>query len=223
MLELPLCPRFHTLRTGAYVRANSEMLKELLILEAQSCSICPRMKDSKRVLSNRNGDWSAQVLFVAEAPGRLGAEKTGIPLYGDRTGDRFEELLGAMQWRRSDVFLTNAVLCNPRDSAGNNDKPSRVEIKNCSSFLRRTIDVINPPIVIALGGVALAVLGDIHPHGCAIKASCGRIVPWGRRHLGVLYHPSPRTQTQRSWVDQVNDARTIASFARTQLGIDRAS
>ena len=202
------------------MRSKSEIEKELLVLEAKNCVICPRMKESRRVLSDRNGDWNARVLFVAEAPGRLGAEKTCIPLFGDRTGDRFEELLKAMLWQRSGVFLTNAVLCNPRDGDGNNDRPSAIEIRNCSGFLHRTIQVVDPALVIALGGVALKVLGDIHPHQCAVKQSCGRTVPWGKRHLGVLYHPSPRTQTQRNWADQVNDARSIASFARAQLGIE---
>ncbi|MGH9433394.1 MAG: uracil-DNA glycosylase family protein, partial [Terriglobia bacterium] len=91
------------------------------------------MKCSRKVLSDRNGDWSAEILFVAEAPGRLGAEVTGVPLFGDRTGDRFEEILKRMKLRRSDVFITNAVLCNPRDDDGNNDTPKRLEIDNCSS------------------------------------------------------------------------------------------
>jgi len=205
------------------VRSKPQCEKDFLISEAQNCAVCPRMKESRRVLSDRNGDWKARVLFVAEAPGRLGAEKTGIPLYGDQTGSRFEELLEAMEWNRSGVFLTNAVLCNPRDSAGNNATPSAAEIKNCSGFLRRTIEVVDPILVIALGRVALEVLGGIHPHSCAVKASCGRITPWGDRHLGVLYHPSPRTQTQRRWADQINDARSIAIFARTRLGIGPAN
>src|SRR5579872_2140647 len=108
--------------------------QQLLVLEAQSCRLCERMGDSRRGLGDRNGSWNAKVMFIAEAPGRLGAEKTGIPLFGDRTGERFDELLEAMQWRRSDVFITNAVLCNPRDSNGKNDKPSSREIKNCSAF-----------------------------------------------------------------------------------------
>jgi uracil-DNA glycosylase family 4 len=201
------------------VSADPASEKELLILEAQNCATCPRMKDSRRVLTDSNGDWKSKVLFVAEAPGRLGAEKTGIPLYGDRTGERFEELLGAMGWARTRVFLTNAVLCNPRDGAGNNDKPSATEIRNCLKFLRRTIEVINPALVIALGRVALDDLKDIQPHDCSIKASCGQVVPWGVRCLGVLYHPSPRTQTQRSWADQLNDARAIAFYAQMRLEI----
>jgi uracil-DNA glycosylase family 4 len=193
--------------------------RELLISDAQNCLLCPRMGESRRVLSVCNGDWNAKVMFVAEAPGRLGAEVTGIPLFGDRTGNRFEELLTAMEWGRSTVFVTNAVLCNPRDSNGNNDKPMAAEINNCSGFLQRTIVVVNPILVIALGRVALEALGAIEPHGCTIRGSCGSVVPWGQRHLGVLYHPSPRTQTQRGWEQQIADAISLAQIARQRLRI----
>jgi uracil-DNA glycosylase family 4 len=194
--------------------------KELLISDAQNCSLCPRMQASRRVLTDRNGAWNAQVLFIAEAPGRLGAEVTGIPLFGDRTGDRFDAMLEAMHWRRSSVFLTNAVLCNPRDEKGNNDKPTVAEINHCSAFLRRTIEVLDPILVIALGRVALDVLRSIHTHDCQVRTSCGKVVRWGDRHLGVLYHPSPRTQTQRAWELQLGDAKSISLYARKQLGVE---
>ena len=177
------------------------------------------MSQSRRVLSERNGDWNAKVLFVAEAPGRLGAEVTGIPLCGDRTGDRFEELLRAMQLHRSTVFVTNAVLCNPRDTDGNNDQPSATELANCLGFLERTIALVAPILVVALGRVALESLKKIHPHQCTIQGSCGTVMPWGSRHLGVLYHPSPRTQTQRTWDLQIADATLIGQFARDNLGV----
>lgn len=160
-------------------------------------------------------------MFVAEAPGRLGAELTGIPLYGDRTGLRFEELLAAMNWKRTNIFITNAVLCNPRNDAGNNDVPKKEEIKNCSGFLRRTIMEVNPKLIIALGRIALNALHAIHPHDLDLKSSAGKTVPWYARHLAVLYHPGPRTQVHRKWQLQVEDAVAVAHFAEQKLGIRR--
>jgi uracil-DNA glycosylase len=177
------------------------------------------MGQSRRVLSDLNGSWRAEVMFVAEAPGRLGAEITGTPLLGDRTGDRFQDLLNAMELGRSSVFITNAIICNPRDANGNNDKPSAVELANCLQFLRRTIEIVDPRLVVALGRVALESLNKICPHECTIQASSGRIVRWGSRHLGVLFHPSPRTQTQRTWNQQISDATSVALYARQRLGI----
>ena len=79
------------------------------------CNLCQRLCGRTKVLSQGNGSLNAKILFVAEAPGRLGADRTGIPLYGDRTGDNFEALLGNVGWHRQDIFITNALLCNPRD------------------------------------------------------------------------------------------------------------
>jgi uracil-DNA glycosylase family 4 len=177
------------------------------------------MSYSKRVLSPKNGDVGSSVMFVAEAPGRFGAEITGVPLCGDRTGDRFEELLRAMNWSRSTVFVTNAVLCNPRNGQGNNDVPTAKEVKQCSGFLRRTIDVVNPLLVIALGRVALAALSLIEPHQFELRKFRGKVVEWNGRHLGILYHPGPRTQVHRKWQEQLQDAKAVARFAAGTLGI----
>jgi uracil-DNA glycosylase len=172
---------------------------------------------SRRVLSELNGDWKARVVFVAEAPGRLGAEKTGIPLFGDRTGDRFDELLQAMELTRDKVFVTNAVLCNPRDERGNNDSPKRHEIINCSAFLKRTIDVVDPRVVVALGRVALEALKAVAPHDFTLKVDVAAPRTWGSRQLIVLYHPGPRTAIHRSWKLQLEDAQLVGRLLRSEL------
>jgi len=196
---------------------NTTRKKRELLEEVHACQLCPRMECSRKVLSDHNGDWNARILFVAEAPGRLGAQVTGIPLFGDRTGDRFEDILNRMGVRRSDVFITNAVLCNPRNKLGNNDTPTSSEVKNCSPFLKRTIDYVDPAVVIALGRVALEVLKRISSHDLTLRRSVGRLHFWNGRHLGVLYHPGPRTTVHRSWKLQLDDARRLAESAMRVL------
>lgn len=189
-----------------------------LILEARDCRLCPRMGCSKRVLTDLNGPNDAPVMFVAEAPGRLGAERTGIPLFGDRTGDRFEALLSRMGWKRCDVFLTNAILCNPRNEDGNNDVPTTLEIRNCSTFLARTIDVVNPALVVALGNVALRALRLLETHALTLGEVGGHPVPWRGRLLAALYHPGPRSAVHRAWELQLRDAGRLAAASGRVLG-----
>lgn len=153
-------------------------------------------------------------MFIAEAPGRLGAAKTGIPLHGDRTGQRFDMLLSAMDLPRQSVFISNAVLCNPRDQYGNNSTPRREEIIQCSRLLRRTVDLVNPPVIIALGRVALEAVGLLCRHELALRDSVGKLVPWFGRRLGVLYHPGPRTAVHRNWSKQMKDARSLGKVIR---------
>jgi uracil-DNA glycosylase len=80
-------------------------------------------------------------------------------------------------------------------------------------FLRRTIEVVNPTLVIGLGRVALEALRRIADHQCDLKKCAGTVVAWNQRYLGVLYHPGPRTVVHRPWAEQLKDAKRIAAFA----------
>jgi DNA polymerase len=163
------------------------------------------MHGRTRVLGPRNGNVNARVLFVAEAPGRLGAELTGIPLAGDQSGRNFERMLESVSLTRDDVFVTNAVLCNPLTPDGRNDKPSQAEIASCNRFLTGVIDVISPDLVIAFGVAALSALARIEPHELTLREHLGRPMPWYGRLLAALYHPSPRTRVFRSSQEQGAD------------------
>ncbi|HSK67929.1 MAG TPA: uracil-DNA glycosylase family protein, partial [Candidatus Limnocylindria bacterium] len=97
-------------------------------------------------------------MFIAEAPGRLGADRTAIPLAGDQSGRNFDRLLTAAELDRAEIFITNAVLCNPRDAAGRNAPPAAAELRNCAGFLAETLELLRPPLIVSLGTVALRAL-----------------------------------------------------------------
>ena len=101
-----------------------------LAKQAAECRVCPNLADQSAVLGSGNGSLTAQVVFVAEAPGRFGAGRTGIPFSGDQSGKNFEILLSHAGWTRDEVFITNAALCNPLKN-GNNRRPTSREIRNC--------------------------------------------------------------------------------------------
>jgi len=157
-------------------------------------------------------------MFVAEAPGRLGAELYGIPLFGDKTGQTFEFLLGIAGLSRKDVFITNAVLCNPRTEAGLNDKPSITEILNCNSWLRQTIELVSPVVVVSLGVTALYSLSLIQKHNVVLREDVGRPVRWFGRYLIPLYHMSPRALIHRNIDTQKKDYRRLQRFV-SSLGV----
>lgn len=91
-----------------------------LVERVRHCTLCPRMAQRTRVLGPPNGNLDSSVVFIAEAPGRLGADKFGIPLFGDETGRNFEWLISKAGINRDEIFITNAVLCNPRAADGKN-------------------------------------------------------------------------------------------------------
>lgn len=203
-------------------RESAAAAFERLVCEAQTCMSCPRMQGRTRVLGRRNGTLNARILFVAEAPGRLGAEVTGVPLAGDQSGRNFEHMLRAVGLTRQDVFVTNAVLCNPLTPDGRNDKPSAAEIVNCNRFLAGVIDVIAPDLVIAFGVAALSALARLEPHGLTLRENLARPLPWYGRLLAALYHPSPRTRIFRSPAEQVADLRSCLVAASLHTDVSMA-
>ncbi len=191
--------------------------------EVAGCRRCAGMAGRRRVLSALNGRPGAAVMFVAEAPGRLGAERTGIPLAGDRSGARFEALLAVAGWTRDEVFVTNAVLCNPRMVDGRRNRPpSRGELAACADHLRRQIAVVDPLVVVPLGAVALGALASLAPHGLKLGAGVGRPVAWAGRWLFPLYHPGERALLHRPLERQHGDARALRGFVDRLEHTERA-
>src|SRR6476469_7927540 len=135
-----------------------------LCLEAQSCRICPNLADKTAVLSELNGNLQPKVFFIGEAPGRQGADRTRRPFYGDKSGNNFQQLLDSIGLDREDIFITSAVMCSPRSATDANRRPTRTEIKNCAAYLRRVIDLIDPPVIATLGSVALEALQLVANH-----------------------------------------------------------
>lgn len=179
---------------------------------AQACRRCQRMEGRTRALGAGNGPLDARVLFVAEAPGRLGADRTGVPLSGDQTGRNFNALLAAAGIERASVFVTNAALCNPRKPDGRNDRPHVGEIRNCSPFLRTLVDLLDPPWVVSLGRAALDALAMIETHDRVLARDVGTATPWYGRRLVPLYHPGPRALIHRTFAQQSADYASLAEL-----------
>ncbi|MGE5620994.1 MAG: uracil-DNA glycosylase family protein [archaeon] len=163
------------------------------------------MNHRARVLSENNGNLDSKVLFIAEAPGRLGADRTYVPLNGDKTGDNFEKLLSNIGWDRSDIFITNAILCNPRQQNGNNDTPTKDEIINCSAYLQMTINLIHPEVIVTLGRIALESINYLFNLSYQLSESVSSLIELQSFNLFPMYHPAPRALLHRSFSKQTSD------------------
>jgi DNA polymerase len=163
------------------------------------------------VLSELNGALDAHVLFIGEAPGRQGGDRTRIPFTGDQSGRNFDRYLASIRLKREQIFITNAVLCNPRKESGANRKPTTAEIANCSKFLRRLIALLDPRVVVTLGAVSLDALRSIEYHALSLKEHAGTIHVWNGRLLVPVYHPSPHVlASHRREPAQMKDYKAIA-------------
>ena len=185
----------------------SDKEKEFKKLSKNSsqCRLCPAMSDLPAILSSKNGSIHTDLVFVAEAPGRFGSGRTGIPFHGDRSGDNFEQLLNHVGLKRKDIFITNAVLCNPLKN-GNNRRPTTKEIDNCIPFLETLISIITPKIISTVGGVGLEAINRIFETRYKLADVVASPLPIGKFILFPLYHPSPRViYTRRSLDHQKKD------------------
>src|SRR5262249_32903555 len=145
-----------------------------------------------------------------------GADRTRIPFSGDQSGKNFERFLESIGLQRSEIFITSAALCNPRTSTGANRQPTAGEIGNCSDFLRRTLALIDPEVVVTLGTVALEALKRVHEHDLTLKKHAAKVHSWNNRLLIPLYHPSPQVLiTSRKEKEQLRDYKVVARAIRT--------
>ncbi len=184
---------------------------DALVAEVAACRRCAAMCGRVPVLSELNGAVGARVMFVGEAPGRQGGDRTRVPFSGDQSGRNFQRYIDSINLARSELFITNAVLCNPRKESGANRRPTSAEIANCSEYLRRLIELVDPKVVVTMGRVALEAVGRVAPHELSLRESAGRVEGWGGRLLVPLYHPSPQVlASHRREAEQLADNRAVA-------------
>ena len=173
------------------------------------------MEPNSAVLGPLNGRLEAQVVVIGEAPGRFGSAVTRVPFRGDRSGENFDRLLPHANLRREDLFIANAVQCNPLDDKGRNDRPTVQEIRNCSDYLREMLDIIQPIYVVTLGQKALDALNIMERHVIKLKEKVATAVHWRGIKLVPLYHPSGRALARRPFEQQAEDYHRLGVILRT--------
>lgn len=198
-----------------------------LVREASVCRLCPAMCERVAVLSELNGALPAQAMFIGEAPGRQGGDRTRVPFSGDQSGRNFARFIASIGLARASIFITNAVLCNPRRPSGANRTPTVREIANCSDFLRRQIEIVDPLVVVTMGRVSLEALRRIEYHELNLREAAGKVFEWRGRLLVPLYHPSPQVlASHRCEAEQLRDyqavARALSSGVEKGNGVGQA-
>ncbi len=101
-----------------------------------------------------DGNPDARVMFVGEAPGR-DEDIEGLPFVG-RSGKLLDRMLAAIGLDRTSVYIANIVPWRPPG----NRTPTPQEQQTCLPFILRQIELVDPDILVCLGGPsAQALLG----------------------------------------------------------------
>jgi uracil-DNA glycosylase len=204
------------------------------------CKLCPRLSNYinrvseikvKRFLDEHYwakplqgfGDAKAKLLVIGLAPAAHGGNRTGRMFTGDDSGNwlakaMFETRFANMPTSQStndglilkDVYITAVVRCAPPLN-----KPSLVEISNCSEHLLAELNILNnTKVILTLGKIAFDTFRKISNlsgltfyHGACYSIASGKT-------LLVSYHPSRHNTntgklTWQMWINIFKTARSI--------------
>lgn len=149
---------------------------------AQEVTICTRCKlhHSRKNSVPGEGPANAQIMFIGEGPG-FHENEQGRPFVG-AAGQFLEELLAAINMKRTDVFIANVVKCRPPS----NRDPEPEELLACGDYLERQIQAINPQVIVTLGRFSMA---RFLPNA-KISQIHGQAVTVNGRLIVAMYHPA---------------------------------
>lgn len=127
---------------------------DTLAKELDKCEQCPLRKDAIAPVG-WYGNPHSPIVFVGEGPGGV-EDDFGCPLIGP-SGQLLDKALWSVQMTRDRVLTTNVIKCRPK----NNRTPDIAEASFCAKlWLERELEIIQPKVIVALGGVALHYLGN---------------------------------------------------------------
>ncbi|KRG43647.1 DNA polymerase [Stenotrophomonas panacihumi] len=153
-----------------------------------ACRRCPLWEPATQAVRGE-GPSTARIMLVGEQPGDA-EDLTGRPFVGP-AGQLLDDVLRGLGLDRRAMFVTNAVKHFRFEQRGKrrlHRNPERAHVHACGPWLQRELALVQPRVVVALGGTAaLALFGP----DFRLAAQRGQ---WQRMESGVrafaTYHPS---------------------------------
>ncbi|MFO0828397.1 MAG: uracil-DNA glycosylase [Phycisphaerales bacterium] len=188
--------------------ASLEQLRERHDRECPHCTTATA--HTKTVFGEGNPE--APLMFIGEAPGET-EDQLGRPFVG-KAGQKLDEMIGAMGFEREQVYIANVLKSRPPG----NRTPLQHEVEACGPYLLEQIGIVNPKVIVSLGGPATKFL-----LGTEVGITRLRGV-WGELHLGTrtipvmpTFHPAYllrnyTVQTRREmWSDLQSAAARVGA------------
>jgi len=126
-------------------------------LECRDCAL--HQTRTQVVFGDGNPD--TPLVLIGEGPGEQ-EDATGIPFVG-RAGQLLDECLRANKMTRKHVWITNVLKCRAFEMEGGRarNRPPRVEeIEACRQWIESEIAIINPLVIVCIGGPAAKLIID---------------------------------------------------------------
>jgi DNA polymerase len=162
---------------------------------------CPLKATAKNLCFFR-GVQQARLMIIGEAPGR-DEDLEGRPFVG-RAGQLLDRMLGAIGLSEQDVHITNVVYWRPPG----NRVPTPEEVEICQPFVERQIGLVEPDMIMTLGGVAAKAMLGVTDGILRVRGKWRQLEVAGRK-LPVMptLHPAYLLRTpaakRQAWRDLV--------------------
>ncbi|OBQ96328.1 uracil-DNA glycosylase [Mesorhizobium sp. AA23] len=104
------------------------------------------LKFTAKNLVFADGNPNADLMLVGEAPGR-DEDLEGLPFVG-RSGRLLDSMLAAIGLDRTSAYIANVIPWRPPG----NRTPTPHETEICRPFIERQIELVNPKVLVNLGG-----------------------------------------------------------------------
>ena len=132
------------------IKALTKLKDEINSIE--NCNL--KLNSKKLVLGD--GNINSPIMLVGEAPGSE-EDQVGLTFLGE-AGDLLKKMLIAIDIKKEDAYSTYVVNFRPPEDR----KPNSSEIKKYSQFLQKHISIINPKIIVLMGGTAMESLTGLN-------------------------------------------------------------
>ena len=170
---------------------------------ALQCMKCANLAAARTNVVFGVGSIDAELMFVGEAPG-ADEDAAGEPFVG-AAGQLLTRMITAMGLTRDQVYIANILKCRPDMPSGSsgNRKPTPDEMQTCFPYLHAQIDLIQPKVLVALGGTAVE--GLLAQTG--ITKLRGRWQTYRNIPIMPTYHPAyllrnqSNTEKRKVWED----------------------
>ena len=176
--------------------------------EVRGCTRC-RLATSRTHAVPGHGDPDAPLVLVGEAPG-ASEDATGVPFQG-AAGRFLDRCVGELGVARDRLFITSVVKCRPP----RNRVPRSDEVAACAGYLDRQLRLLEPRVVLAMGGSAAA---RLHPLGRTVATGELREQPVrlpGGARLLVTFHPAAALRfpaRRQPFLDDLRQACQLAGL-----------
>lgn len=201
--------------------ADKEARLQKLYAQYDGCRMCALAEGRTKIVFGV-GVTDLKVLFVGEGPG-FDEDKQGFPFVG-KAGQLLDKILNSIGLDRSkNVYIANIVKCHPLkdpsrpEMRGNDRPPLPGEILACKEILDQQMDILDPPIICALGSTAARALMNSSQGITSVRGKLfdytlpksGKVIP-----LLPTYHPAALLRNELLKKDVWQDMKLLKTLLK---------